>query len=96
LRIYPGADGEFTLYEDENSNYNYEKGQFATFQFRWKDKEHQLTISERKGDFQGMLKERTFNVILVNEKNGIGVDVSGKPDYIIKYTGAESKYQFEL
>ncbi len=94
LRIYTGADGEFTLYEDENSNYNYENGAFATFQLKWKDKERLLTISERKGNFPGMLKERTFNIVLVNEKNGIGIDITAKPDQTVTYTGSELKIQF--
>ena len=47
LRIYPGADGKFILYEDENDNYNYEKGNSATFKFKWNDKLRQLTISDR-------------------------------------------------
>lgn len=30
IRIYPGADGDFTLYEDEGNNYNYERGVYYT------------------------------------------------------------------
>jgi len=50
LRIYPGADGRFTLYEDENDNYNYEKGINSTIEFRWDDAQRNLTIGDRKGD----------------------------------------------
>jgi hypothetical protein len=50
LRIYPGADGSFTLYEDENDNYDYEKGVYATtIAFHWDDAKRQLTIDARKG-----------------------------------------------
>ena len=64
LRIYPGADGEFTLYEDEGDNYNYEKGQYATITFRWNDRSRTLTLGERKGNYPGMLQKRTFNIVL--------------------------------
>ena len=53
LRIYPGADGDFTLYEDENDNYNYEKGVYATIPLHWDDKAQTLTIGDRKGQFPG-------------------------------------------
>ena len=66
LFIYPGANGEFTLYEDENDNYNYEKGAFSTIKMTWNDKAKTLTIGKRKGSFEGMLKTRTFKVKLIN------------------------------
>jgi len=87
LRIYPGADGSFTLYEDENDNYNYEKGQYATIMFTWNDRQKILTISDRKGNFQGMLKERFFNIVLVKENHGTGVEIYSKPDNTLKYNG---------
>ena len=71
LYVYRGADGSFTLYEDENVNYNYEKGAYAMIDFRYDDRNGTLTIGERKGEFPGMLKERVFNVIPVS-KNGVG------------------------
>ena len=63
--IYPGADGDFTLYEDENDNYNYEKGVYSTITFTWNDAKNTLTISDRQGSFQGMITERKFNIIRV-------------------------------
>ena len=72
LYVYQGADGEFTLYEDENVNYNYEKGAYAMIDFSYDDSMRLLSISEYKGgDFPGRLEERTFNIIPVS-KNGIG------------------------
>ena len=71
LYVYQGADGEFTLYEDENVNYNYEKGAYSMIGFTYSEADRTLTIAERKGEFPGMLKERVFNVIPVSEK-GIG------------------------
>ena len=87
LRIYPGADGEFVLYEDENDNYNYEKGKYATIGFRWNDKTRMLNIDQRKGIFNGMLKDRKFNVVLVRPGFGTGVEISSKIDTTIQYSG---------
>jgi alpha-D-xyloside xylohydrolase len=87
LRIYRGADGEFKFYEDENDNYNYEKGQFATFTLSWKDATHKLLISDTKGHFPGMLKQRTFNIVLVNGKHGANVGITAKADKVVKYNG---------
>ncbi len=91
LRIYPGADGQFTLYEDENDNYNYEKGTYATITFVWNDAQKTLTISDRQGKFPGMLKERTFNVVLVKDNHGTGVETCTQPDRTTKYSGTTLK-----
>ena len=77
LYVYQGADGEFTLYEDENVNYNYEKGAYSMIGFTYSEADRTLTIAERKGEFPGMLKDRVFNVIPVSEKGtGKAVKVS--------------------
>jgi alpha-D-xyloside xylohydrolase len=91
LRIYCGANGAFTLYEDEGDSYRYEKGIFATIPFAWDDAAKTLTIGPRKGDFPGMLKKRTFNVVLVKDKHGNGTAVVEKPDQVVKYSGTEVK-----
>jgi len=72
IRVYAGADGRFTLYEDENDNYNYEKGLCSTIAFTWNNASNTLTISDRKGSFPGMLSERKFRIILVEENKGSG------------------------
>ena len=64
LRVYPGADGQFVLYEDEGDNYNYEKGDYTTIQLKWHERTHTLTIGERQGRFKGMLQQRRFHVLL--------------------------------
>jgi len=87
LRIYPGADGSFTLYEDENDNYNYEKGVYATITFHWNDAKRQLRIDARKGTFPGMLKTRSFNVVVVGKGHGAGVEVTDRADKVIAYQG---------
>ena len=89
LRIYAGADGDFTLYEDENDNYNYEKGVYATIPLHWDDKGQMLTIGERKGQFPGMLENRSFRVVFVRENHGVGVNASDEPDKIVQYSGKQ-------
>lgn len=74
LRIYPGADGEFTLYEDEDDNYNYEKGKYSTIRMTWNDKERKLIIHPCQGSYDGMLQERKFHIVLVNRQDGLGLD----------------------
>jgi len=64
IRVYPGADGSFTLYEDETNGYNYEKGIFSEIDFKWADRSRTLTIDRRKGEFPGMLQQRRFNIVL--------------------------------
>jgi alpha-D-xyloside xylohydrolase len=87
LRVYPGADGEFTLYEDENDNYNYEKGSFAMIPIRWDEKKNTLTIDDRHGKFPGMLKQRTFRVIWVRARHGIGLASENNVDATVSYKG---------
>lgn len=91
LRIYPGADGQFVIYEDENDTYNYLEGKYATFQFTWSDARKTLNVSDRKGDFPGMQKERTINIVLVKENQGNGIDVCPKPDKTIRYDGKKQE-----
>ena len=66
IRVYPGANAEFTLYEDENDNYNYEKGIYSTISFTWNDAKKSLTINDRKGTFPGMLATRKFNIVVIS------------------------------
>ena len=74
LRVYPGADGDFTLYEDENDNYDYEKGVYATIPMHWDDAAHTLTIGERKGTFPGMLSRARSGWCLSIADHGTGVE----------------------
>jgi alpha-D-xyloside xylohydrolase len=94
LRIYSGADGSFTLYEDENDNYDYEKGVYATIGFHWDDAKHQLTIDARKGQFPGMLETRRFNVVVVRKSHGSGVEATDNPDKAIMYKGERETIDF--
>jgi alpha-D-xyloside xylohydrolase len=89
IRIYRGADGDFSLYEDENDNYNYEKGTYATIPLHWDDTTHALTIGDRKGQFPGMLENRTFHVVFARPNHGVGVNPADEIDKIVQYSGKQ-------
>jgi len=89
LRIYAGADGDFTLYEDENDNYNYEKGIHATISLHWDDAARTLTIGDRQGQFPGMLQTRTFQIVLIGEGHGVGIAPTALPDKVVPYYGKQ-------
>ena len=89
LRVYRGADGDFTLYEDEGDNYNYEKGAYATISFHWDDVHQVLTISDRQGHFSGMLTGRTFQIVFVRENHGTGIEPASSPDKVVHYSGKQ-------
>lgn len=86
IRIYPGADGEFTLYEDENDNYNYEKGISSRITFKWDDASGLLTVGPREGKFPGMLKKRNFHIVKVGIDEVAG-DAESKGGKLVKYSG---------
>ena len=94
LRIYAGADAAFTLYEDENDNYDYEKGVYSTITFRWNDAGRRLTITRREGSFPGMIEKRSFHVVVVKGDSRNGLEIAGKPDRIVQYSGEELKADF--
>jgi alpha-D-xyloside xylohydrolase len=81
LRVYPGADATFTLYEDEGDGYNYERGVYSTITFSWNDKQRTLTIADRQGSFPGMLAERQFTVVLPDGRQQ-SVAYSGKEAFV--------------
>jgi alpha-D-xyloside xylohydrolase len=87
LRIYRGADGHFTLYEDEGDTYNYEKGEFAAIPITWHQSTHTLEIGARTGSLPGMLQQHTFNIIAVSKGHGAGVELADHYDSVIHYTG---------
>lgn len=87
IRVYEGADGTFTLYEDENDYYNYEKGVYTTIPMKWSNKDRTLTIGSRKGNFPGMLQNRTFRIVLVGKNKGVGLEAPMRYDKVINYSG---------
>jgi alpha-D-xyloside xylohydrolase len=72
IRIYPGANGTFTLYEDDNETYAYEKGQSARVELNWDDAAGTLRIGARQGTFPGMIKQRKFNIVMMAAPAGSG------------------------
>ena len=86
IRVYPGADGSYSLYEVNGRDYSYEQGKFTRINFTWDDAKGELTIADRQGEYDGMLKDRTFRVCLMNGKNA-GADNVATPDAEVKYSG---------
>ena len=93
LRIYPGQDAIFTIYEDEGDNYNYEKGKYSETVIKWNDQSSILTFEKRKGHFNGIIEERTYKIVLVSEANGYGVEEAKKYDKVVNYKGEKIELQ---
>jgi alpha-D-xyloside xylohydrolase len=74
LRVYAGANGRFTLYEDDGQTNEYEKGRFSRIPIAWNEASGTLTIGARVGEFDGMASRRTFNVVVVTTANAAGID----------------------
>lgn len=87
IRVYRGADGAFTLYDDEGDNYNYEKGKYSTISLMWNEAAETLTLGARHGKFPGMMKARTFNIVFVRERHGSGVAKTESADRVVDYDG---------
>jgi len=89
LYIYAGADGEFTLYEDEGTTYDYEKGDFTTITLSYKESDKTLTIGNRTGSFKGMLNSRVFNIVYVSSNDPKGFDSNQSDSKKVNYKGKE-------
>ena len=87
LRVYRGANGSFTLYEDEGDNYNYETGSCATIPITWNETTQTLTIGQRQGSFPGLLTNRTFRIVWVSSGHGAGIPTTTPADSVISYSG---------
>lgn len=94
LRVYPGTDGRFELYEDDGLTYAYETGRHATVTFLWNDKTRTLQIGTRQGDFVGMLQKRAIHVVLVRTNHGAGIGGTVAPDRLIEYSGQSTTLSF--
>ncbi|MGH9587138.1 MAG: TIM-barrel domain-containing protein [Acidobacteriaceae bacterium] len=88
LRVYRGADGHFTMYEDQGDTYSYEKGARAVIPMEWDDAAQTLTIGAREGSYPGMPAQRTFNIVFVGENHGSGSAITANPDRTIEYSGS--------
>jgi alpha-D-xyloside xylohydrolase len=73
VRIYPGADASFTVYEDEGDNYNYEQGASASYTMMWNNLSRTFTLSRRTGSYPGIVTSRKLRLVVVDEQTGIGV-----------------------
>jgi alpha-D-xyloside xylohydrolase len=93
LFVYTGGDGHFALYEDENINYNYEKGAYSVIPLSYRESDHTLTLGTRKGEFPGMLRKRSFRVVVVSVEKPVKLNFDTVPDKIIQYEGKEVTVQ---
>jgi alpha-D-xyloside xylohydrolase len=89
LRIYRGADGSFSFYEDAGDGYAYEKNEHSVIPIRWEDRSGTLTIGARQGSFPGMIGHRRFRAILVSSGHGSGGETTGSANAEIDYDGKQ-------
>jgi alpha-D-xyloside xylohydrolase len=89
LFVFEGADGSFTLYEDDGTSYDYEKGMFSTIGFKFDNSNRKLTITAVVGQYPGMLRERKFNIVLIKPETGKGIDSKALQFQPVTYQGKE-------
>jgi len=89
LFIYTGKNASFDLYEDEDTNYNYEKGLFSTIKIDYNEQTKSLTIQNRKGEFPGMLQRRSFNIIWITKNKPRTLDFNQPTDEQVIYDGKQ-------
>jgi alpha-D-xyloside xylohydrolase len=87
LYVYAGSNGSFLLYEDEGTNYNYEKGKYATIDITYDDAAKTLTFGKRQGSFNGMLKERRFHIVYVTADKPCALDYEPQDVPVVSYKG---------
>jgi alpha-D-xyloside xylohydrolase len=87
LRVYRGADGAFTLYENDGDSYRYEKGVFASIPITWNEQTQTLVLGQRKGQFAGMLNQRTFRIVWVKPSHGTELPITDNADEDVTYQG---------
>ncbi len=88
VRVYPGANGSFTLYDDQGDGYAYEKGAYATIHLQWNDAQKTLAIGARQGNYPGMPHSRTFRIVLVRPGHGVGERSTAAADKVVNYNGS--------
>ena len=87
LYVYAGKDGQFMLYEDEGVNYNYEKGKYSTIDITYDDSSKTITFGKRNGQFNGMLKQRRFNVVLITREQPKALNMENPEGKLVQYNG---------
>ena len=93
LYVYAGRDAKFQLYEDEGTNYNYEKGKFATIDITYNDKARTVSFDDQKGDFDGMLKARKFNVVYITKDSAKELNLDNPEGKLVEYNGKKTEVQ---
>ena len=91
ILVYTGKDCEFTLYEDEGTNYNYEKGSYTNIWFTYNEERKELTINDRIGNFAGMLKSRTFQIVFISKEKSVPFEQELAPDLTVTYDGSKTE-----
>jgi alpha-D-xyloside xylohydrolase len=94
LFVYAGADGAVTLYEDDGVTYAYERGACARIPIQWNDAARTLTIRRREGSFPGMLRQRTFKIVLVSKASPVGVSSAPPHGGAKRYHGVKMELAF--
>jgi alpha-D-xyloside xylohydrolase len=95
LYVFTGANGDFTLYEDDGQTYNYESGKNSTIDFKYNDSQKTLTIGKQNGSFEGMLKTRKFEIVMVDGKSGAGIMLQSKSNLVVEYDGTEQSVKLD-
>jgi len=90
IRIYPGNDANFVLYEDAGDGYGYQNEQFSKIAFSYSEKDKSVSIGSIEGSFNGMITERVFKLVLVSESTGIGNQMSDNFKEVV-YKGKKLK-----
>ena len=93
LYVYAGQNGSFLLYEDEGTNYNYEKGKYATIDITYDDATRTVSFGARKGQFAGMLKNRRFNVVLITKDHPMPLNLDNPEGKLVEYNGKAIQIQ---
>ena len=93
IRIYPGADGSFTIYEDDNETYAYERGQSTRYELRWDDAKRTLSIGARQGSFPGLVRQRQLNIVIFDAANASAV-APARADRSVTYRGGAMTLRF--
>jgi alpha-D-xyloside xylohydrolase len=94
LRIYPGKDGDFNLYEDQGDSYRYTAGAYTAIPIHWDDAARTLTFGARQGSYEGMAARHTFNVVIVAAGHGVGAEPAAVPDKTLIYSGEKTAAKF--
>ncbi|MBL7744174.1 MAG: DUF5110 domain-containing protein [Chitinophagaceae bacterium] len=95
LYVYAGKDGEFTLYEDEGVNYNYEKGMYSTIRFIYSEADKTLILDKRAGSFAGMLRKRFFRIKYITKNKAISLELDKNDGIFVRYNGSRQSVQLE-